>query len=96
MYLRVLCGLETSLRNPSVLRRRLVNFFADRQRLVLALAASLPRRHVTLILNIRMAGVDRRILPASLSRTARSYVGLAVAIRQAPQEGAGFELWKDQ
>src|SRR5438552_12412618 len=65
---------------PSVLRRRLVNFLADRHRLVLTLAARLPRRHVTLILNIRMAGVDRRILSASLSRTARSHVGLAVTI----------------
>src|SRR5437762_11096018 len=64
----------------SVLGRRLVNFFADRHRLVLTLAARLPRRHVTLILNIRMAVVDDRILSASLSRTARSHVGLAVTI----------------
>src|SRR5438874_10851618 len=65
---------------PSVLRRRLVNFFADRHRLVLTLAARLPRHDLTRVLNIRMAGVDRRILPASLGRTARSHVGLAVTI----------------
>src|SRR5438093_9421690 len=80
VYLRVLCGLETSLRNPSVLRRRLVNFFADRHRLVLTLAARLPRRHVTLILNIRMAVVDHRILSAGMSGATRSHVGLAVTI----------------
>src|SRR5438309_4410612 len=65
---------------PSVLRRRLVNFFADRHRLVLTLAARLPRHDLTRVLDIRMAGVDRRILPASLGRTARSHVGLAVTI----------------
>src|SRR5207237_1826538 len=65
---------------PSVLRRRLVNFFADRHRLVLTLAARLPRRHVTLILNIRMAVVDDRILSAGMSGAIRSHVGLAVTI----------------
>src|SRR2546428_878116 len=65
-YLRVpSCPLwfRNFLAPPSVLRRRLVNFFADRHRLVLTPAAPLPRRHVTLIPNISVAGVDRPIPP---------------------------------
>src|SRR5438552_6128627 len=64
----------------SVLGRRLVNFFADRHRLVLTLAARLPRHHLTRVLDVRMAVVDDRILFAGMSGAIRSHVGLAATI----------------